>query len=308
MIINKIFDVKLDIDNVNVIFVKNINEVIFELIEKQYINKCFLGVYILKINKILNRSVIEIDQSNLEGLMGVCIQFEATCITFSFREPIMDVTLKKIINNNMSLTNDYCNAFIKTDKIIPNYNKDQKIIIRVGKAKFDPGSNKIDINAYPFIPVIDKQMFYKLDNISKDVKEKLHEIKNNIDIEEKRKIDILKGKNKWEYFDKLVHPYNKDITKDVIKKNVTEDILNIDKLENTIVSFDSNINMSTRLICKYESIDSYVECDSFEILYDMYKTYYLHLKLINDLATIYNDDKIIDDNKNLFELYIKYKK
>ena len=77
MIIVKIFDIILNIDNINTIFSKDINSIIFELIKKKYVNKCYLGVYITNINKILNRSLIESDQSDLNGTFYTYIQFEA---------------------------------------------------------------------------------------------------------------------------------------------------------------------------------------------------------------------------------------
>ncbi len=309
MFINKIFDVKLNIDNVNIIFTKDINGAILELVERKFTNKCYLSVYILNINKILNRSLIETVQSDLNGLLEVCVQFEAECITYSTGETIMNVVANNTINNIMSLSNEYCDVVMKLNKNTLEFEKGQPLIIKVGKAKFDPVSDKININAYPFIPLIERQLFYKITTISDSVKEKLGEIRTNIDVEEERKKDISKAKNhKWDHFDKLVHPYKKDISKESIKKNTTVDVFDITELQDTIISYDSEINMSNRLICKYDTAETFIECDSFEIVYDVFKVYYLHLKLINDLATTYNTDALIEKNKNIFELYIKYKK
>ena len=43
------------------------------------------------------------------------------------------------------------------------------------------------------------------------------------------------------------------------------------------------------------------------IFYELCKKYYLYLKLINDLSILYNTDKLIKDNNNIFDIYIKYK-
>ncbi len=309
MIINKIFDVKLNINNINIIFSKDINAVILDLIDKKFTNKCYLEVYILKINKILNRSLIQTDQSDLNGLLFVCIQFEAECISYSNGEVILEMNIKNIINNSVSLTNEYCNGIIKMKKNIPNFIKGQNIPIKVGKAKFDPGSDKINVNACPFIPLVDKQVYYKLTLISDNTKEKLNDIILMINNEEELKKKILENKdNKWEYFSNMIYPFNKDLSNDKIKKNNCEDILNIDKLQNSIISYDPEINLSNRLICIYKDSPDYIECDSFEILYDIYKSYYLHINLINNLSKLYNTDSIINENKNVFDLYIKYKK
>ncbi len=308
MIINKIFDVKLNIDNINIIFSKDINAVILDLINKKFTNKCYLEVYILKINKILNRSLIQTDQSNLNGLLYVCIQFEAECISYSNGEVILEMNIKNIINNSVSLTNEHCHGIIKMNKNIPVFKTGQSIPIKVGKAKFDPGSDTINVNAYPFIPLLNKQVYYKLTTISDIVKEKLNDIILMINNEEEIKKTIeLQKDNKWNYFNNIIYPYNKYISKEKIKKSKCEDILNIDKLQNSIISYDTEIDLSERLITIYKDVSEYIECDSFEILYDVYKTYYLHINLINNLSKLYNTDKIITDNKNIFDLYTKYK-
>jgi len=309
MIINKIYDVKLNIDNINIIFSKDINGVILDLITNKFKNRCYLETYILNINKVLNRSLIETDKSDLNGLLFVCVQFEAECIVYSKDEVILEMTIKNIINNSISLTNEFCNGIIKMNKNVLEFNKGQIIPIKVGKAKFDPGSDKIEVNAYPFIPLIDNIVYYKLNTISDKVKEKLHDIIDMINNEEEEKKNILKDKtNKWTYFDDLVYPYKKNITNDKLKKDKYEDILNIDNLQNSIISYDSEVSLSKRLIKIDKTTDEYLECDSFEILYNIYKKYYLHIQLINNLSKLYNNDNDIAKNKNIFDLYNKYKK
>jgi hypothetical protein len=315
MIITKIFDIVLNIDNINIIFNKDINLTILELIKTKYENKCYLGVFITNINRILNRSLIESDQSDLNGIFHVSIQFEAECIIYNTNEVILEMTVQDNINNSLSISNEICSAVIKVNKNISNFTKGQKIPIIVGKAKFDTGSNKIRINSYPFIPIIDnKNVYYKISKLKENDKNKLNEkIINYINNEELIKKEILNIKNnKWDYFNKLVFPYKNDLTNTIIKKNNMVDLLELDNLENKIILQHNEIDMSKRMLCTFDNYDTnvnaYLEYDNFEMLYPILKKYYLYIKLINELSKIYDTDEKIKLSHNVFDLYIKYKK
>ena len=107
MRITKIFDIILNIDNINIIFSNNIEDQIFNLIEQKYLNKCYLESYIIKINKILNRSLLESNQNNLNCDFIVYIQFEAECIIYSQNEVILNMEIHENINNNIIAKNNY---------------------------------------------------------------------------------------------------------------------------------------------------------------------------------------------------------
>jgi hypothetical protein len=313
MIITKIFDIILNIENINTIFNKDINLTIFELIKNKYVNRCYLGVFITSLNKILNRSLIESDQTDLNGTFYVSIQFEAECIIYNTNEVILDMVVQDNINNSLSVSNDICSAVIKLNKSVVEFIKGQKIPIIVGKAKFDTGSDKIRINSYPFIPIVDnKTIFYKITKLSEMAKHKLNDkIIKYINNEEIIKKEILSKKNnKWSHFNNLVFPYKINSSDSIIKKNNTIDLLELDKLENKIILQHNEIDMSKKILCIFDndSVETYLEIDNFETLYPIFKKYYLYIKLINDLSNIYDTDEKINLNKNIFDLYIKYKK
>ena len=310
MQITKIFDVILNIDNINIIFSNNIEGQIFNLIEKKYLNKCYLESYIIKINKILNRSLIESNQNNLNCDFIVYIQFEAECIIYSQNEVILNMEIHENINNNIIAKNNYIVAMIKNNKDISFLKKGSKIPIIVGKAKFTTGSNKITINSYPFIPIINQSViYYKINKITDDEKTQLNDnIIIYINIEEERKKKILEIKNNnWNYFNDLLYPYKNNKSDENIKKDKTVELLSYN-YEDSIIYFNQEINLSEKLISINKDTKNYLEDSSFNILYNLFKKYYLHLKLLNDLSEEYNSKDLIDKNINLFELYIKYKK
>jgi hypothetical protein len=309
MHITKIFDIILNIDNINILFSNNIEYQILQLIEQKYLNKCYLESFIIKINKILNRSLIESNQNDLNCSFTVCIQFEAECIIFSKNEVILNMVVQEHVNNNIIATKNNMIAMIKNNKDIDFLKKNSIIPIIVGKAKFTTGSNKITINSYPFIPIHTHTIYYKIKTITESDKVYLQDnIINYINIEENKKKEILAIKNNtWNYFDDLIYPLKNNISNETIKKGKTIDLLSLN-LENTIVYYNNNINLSEHLLCIDNKSETYIEDSTINILYGLLKKYYLHIKLLNDLSTEYNSTELIDKNKEIFKLYIKYKK
>lgn len=315
MIVTKVFDIIFNIENINDIFNKDINQTILNLIKKKYNGKCFLGVYIIDIIKILNRSLIESNQSNLNGMFNMYIQFEGKCLIYTTNEIIFNMEVKDNINNIISCKNENISAIIKTNKINIDFKKGQLIPIIVGKAKFVSGSDTIQINSYPFIPIINnKKIYYKIKNINDEIIEKLTEsIINLINEEEDNKANILTIKNnKWDYFKELLYPFKVNISEDIIKKGNLKDLLDVKSLSNSILYIDNELDLSRRLINTFKNDDTniteYLEDDAYIILYDILKKYYLYIKTINQLSTIYDSNDKIKTNENIFNLYIKYKK
>ena len=315
MIITKVFDIIFNIDNINDLFNKDINQTILNLVKQKYNGKCFLGVYIMDVNKIINRSLIESNQSNLNGSFNIFIQFEGKCVSYNTNEVIFDMEVKDNINNIISCKGDNVSAIIKTNKINIDFKKGQLIPIIVGKAKFISGSDMIQINSYPLIPIIDsKQIYYKINEISETIIEKLNEsIIQYINEEEEIKLNISKSKdNKWNYFSDFLYPHKVNISNEIIKKGNIVDLLDFKSLQNSILYLDNIIDVSKRLINKYNhddaNITEYIEEDTYVVLYDILKKYYLYLKNINQLSLLYDTNEKIKSNENIFNLYIKYKK
>ena len=72
---------------------------------------------------------------------------------------------------------------------------------------------------------------------------------NYIEIEENKKLEILKNKNnKWNYFNDLLYPYKNNKNKDIIKTEKCIDLLSFN-YSNSIIYINDNINLSERLVC-----------------------------------------------------------
>lgn len=310
MKIIKNFDINLNINDINIIFSKNINDNILKLISDTYLNKNYLSSYIFKINKILNRSLIESNQNDLNCSFNIHVQFEAECIVYNKNEVILDMEIQEIVNNNIITKKNNILALIKNNTDLNIFKKGDKIPIRIGKVKYSLGTDKISINSYPFIPIISNPINYKLSKITQIDLDNLNDsiIKYIIE-EEKIKTEILKNKNNTlNYFKKLLYPYNNVDNNNYKTIDLLELINNLNKYENKIITINNKIDNYDRLIIINDNKDiNYVSNNIYIILYDICKNYYLYLKLLNDLSITYNTENLIKDNKNIFDIYSKYK-
>ena len=215
-------------------------------------------------------------------------------------------------NTTTSEINEIIIALIKNNQDLSIFSKDDIIPIIVGKVKYSLGSDKITINAYPFIPIISNIIYYQVTGLNKQQLELLQEtILPYIEYEEQIKNDLLKTKNNtWDYFKNLVYPYtNTNNTKSKPTMiNLMEVINNSDKYNNKIIAFDEKYDISNCELCIYDDHNSYVKINSYMSFYELCKKYYLYLKLINDLSINYNSEKEIKSNTKIFDIYNKYKK
>lgn len=273
-----------------------------------------MSSYIVKINKIINRSLLELNQNDLDCSFNISVQFEAECLIYNKNEIILDMEIQEIVNNNIITKKDNILALIKNNQDLSIFKKGDKIPITVGKVKYSLGSDKISINSYPFIPILDNIKYYKINKLDSSEIDLLNdEILNSIKEEENVKLNILKNKNNnWNYFKELIYPYKKNIELKDIKNKV--DLLeltkNLDKYENQIIEVNDKYDISDRIIIlhKENEVNNYIKNNMYLIIYDVLKKYYLNLKLINDLSNIYNTEKLIKENQTIFNIYTKYKK
>lgn len=325
MIITKVFDIILNLNSINDIFIKDINAKLLQLIETKYKYRCYLSSYILNINKIINRSLLECNQNDLNCSFNISIQFEAECLIFVKNEVILNMKIYDIINNNiilknnnstfLSLTNKYninevVIALIKNNSDMNIFKKDDIIPIVVGKVKYSLGTDKITINAYPFIPILSFDIKYKISELNTSQYEQLNDsILKYIAEEEENKNNILKDKNnKWNYFKELIYPYKQKQSNQKINVVLLQDLINNSKNYNdAIVSISEYLDISESKIIIHDTYDKYIKTDNFIMYYELCKKYYLYLKLINELSIKYNTDTLIKNNENIFNLYIKYK-
>ena len=301
MIISRNINVLLTIDDFNILMSKDITNALFELIKEKYTGICYQSTLIKEIVKIIYRSDIESNQYDLNGSFNLSVTFEANCESYSYGEVIADMKIINITPNAITLKKDNVLALMKTKNFNINLKKDSLYPIIVAKAGFEIGHSIIKINAIPFIALQRDPVIYKTGTLSDYEKEKLNYMLTTITNEEERKNKI--SSKLWGQYSKMLYPYKEDNSKKIKYKSLVN-LKDINTLENSFILDDDKISIIDCKIALLSESEIYLEDSTHNIIYKLLKNYYLSLKLINDLCELYS----IEDTKNIFELYDKYKK
>ena len=319
MIFQKIFEKIVTLKDVNIIYSIDIDNILLNKIKDTFEKKCYKSCYILLVNKIIRRSNLNFNNKDLNASVNISIMFEATILKYDIYDIINNVKIITITDDKIICQSDSSSILIKSDKNLDSFKMNQIISVRVGKCSYTTGESKISITAFPFIPIIEEDIFYKIKELTKNEKEELNNsyIMNIINEEENIKKDILKKlKNKWNYFNNLLYPYK---TNKKLNKNIKEiDIFNFDLIGINIISLSSHQNISNQKIYlinsdiksnqkKFGSEEFPIEEKSLSIYIILLTKYYKHIKCINELSNLYSDTETFDNHINIFDLYIKYK-
>ena len=201
MIITKVIETGLNINHPIDAYSDATNNIMNMLIQS-FEGTCLRGCYIKKILKIRAISECIIERRGDKCYGKVNIQFEVEAVIYIEGEVINGCTVKHKDKNAAiiiaaSQYGTIClNAHASLDSILVG----QIISVRIGGTKYNPGSNKISINAYPFFPnkYLNSKIssYYIKENIlSEKDKSYLNNVIARIDYEEKEKEQLLK-KNK----------------------------------------------------------------------------------------------------------------
>jgi hypothetical protein len=328
MIIDKIFETQINLTDINDIFNNNLDELLVNKLNNQYVNKCYKSSYILSINKIINRSIPTINKRSLAAYINIYIVFEASVLHYDFLDIILDNEVIDTSNSRIICKSENKSILINNkNKILDSIKVNQLIPIIVGKCSYTLYKNTISINSYPFIPILENKnnIYYIIDQLTNDDIELLNStIILDINNEIKLKNDILKVKNnKWEYFNKLLYPYkelkyNKNIPyiedNDLLKLNSygIVSLLNEQPLIEhniSVVNYDKyKKNNKNGVNNEYNgSIDNPISENAL-VIYQIYLIkFYKHLKLLRELTESYQDEDKFNTNQNVFDIYEKNK-
>lgn len=305
------FTVDFNIDNIkNIQNVDNIDLYLIDQLKNVYEKVCFKNCFIYSITKIKNKSFYDI-LNNLYAYITIKITFECIIVKYDKFEIINNVKITEISNDKIICEGENISVFIKMNEKLNTYVKNQIIPIVVGKSNYNTGKSEIPINAYPFVPTFEKNKYFKIELLTEDEKNKLNEtVINQIKIEEKKINEMKKNKGKIiEYFEKLVYPYKKDKSKEIDKDTEIVDLFNMNFKGIVFQSnYDNGKDHKIRIF-KNDNVDINYICDkSINIYYILFYNYLKYLILIQDLSNTYNTEKLIEDNKNIFDLYESFKK
>jgi hypothetical protein len=288
MIINKIIETRLNIDDINSIYCNNYNKMLMEELEKKYVNRCFRSIYVLKILRIIRHSTLNCKNKELDGGIYIDVLCEVSGLIYEKNEVIHNCEIIQINDNNIIHAKaKNVSLQIKNNKRLNIFKEGQFIPVIVMMKRYNLFINEISVSAIPLQPIEKKILFYEIDNKT-DLDDLCISELNEVKQLEENILNFKKENKKiYEFFVDLLYPF-----KNIIKYNkfiYTKEINNenLKNLENVIIFRPEVLLDDNKIyICNKEDIHK-IEIDGVQV------------KLSN------NDSKaniIIEYKKNLLQL------
>lgn len=269
MIITKNLECILTITDTNVLFSKNLNNELINILNDKYQNKCFSSCYVININKITRRSYMNCNE-NLDSNFNISIQFEANVLIYQTNEIIHDcVIIKKEQNGIIHAKSKYCGIQININQNLSIYEIGNKIPVIVKMLRYNINQPEISVLAIPFIPVKYDIIIY---NTVNDLSDKSHNMLLQLNDKVSELDSLIKKLNKS---DKKIYDFFKDLLLDNKLKNKNL----LEKRINNNSDLDKN---NIEIIKKYDVIE-------------------LDL-LLNELKTQKNKNYILFKSYNSFDI------
>lgn len=318
MIIDKSFEVVINLTNINDIFSNSLDLVVFNKIKDTYEKRCFKSCFILKINNIVERGMLNINKRSLTCETSMDVKFSAKVVLYEYLEIINNNVIENITKSRIecrtsnskndettSLTHNTVSYINISNQDMSSLKIGQIIPIRVGKATYQPMQSTISVNAFPFIPIGDDDTYYKIDELNDDEKALLNST-IMVDIVEVKEQLRTVSKDRLKFFKSLLYPYKKntDSSKSVLRSTVI-DLLSLTANGIICQSYRSDL-FDHQLIIDKTNENPIPE--SALTIYKIYLNNYLkYIKNILEMCIIYKDDEIFDDHQNVFDIYNKFK-
>lgn len=283
---------------------------LLNILAEKYEGKCFSNYFITKVNKIIRRSECLI-QSGCDTFGSMNMIIEVDAIKYNQGDIITGCVIRNKDKSGIIIAvTPTCAVCLDAQDIFNVLKQDNIITVRVGLSKYHPGSDKININAYPFLPE-KKRIIYYISNETKDVPDDLYkDMLNRINAEEKRVAELKKTNSKgWDFFYNLFYPYKakQNIGKDEKTLSV-KDVVDI-KLAAGYYTRDPKIHMADPLIVFSPDKSDGKLVDNFGpsvCKMALLKSYLDGMTVIREHVEIYNE-KLLKEHVPLWTMYTKQK-
>jgi hypothetical protein len=336
MLIQKIFITTLTLLDPNEIIDPDIEKICKKHLERRFVGKNYMSCFVKSIDKILRTSP-RIFTRQMDGGCNVDVEFEATCQIFVRGEIIPECYVLDIDRFNDATIVAENVAIVAKDSMIKTKSNDSVYVFTKDEHKKNPipvivqrvnyraNETEISVLGFPFIPIVRRNIVYKITNVAKYETHLSHlmSIQKKIKDEEKKV-----GKTKsYDFLEKLYYRFKSETLfsregsqKGFVLKTVDmfEDAKNFkdgdlicitDELPVSIVKGQFYHSKGTTSSGKHELKDLDVirvdlELVAAVILY----RYYIELKNINSLCEVYPDIESAKRAKNVWQLYNQLKK
>lgn len=299
MIVTKVIEYRIDIQDINSIFTADHDKLILKILNNIFLNKCYKSIYITAINRIIRRSKILCKNKVLDGTMYVDVMFEVTGIIYESGEIIHGCKVIQISNND-TIHADSKIAAVQIKTSVNIFKVGDIISVIVHAVGYKLFSKKIAVLATPLVPTEKPLTIYKVNKDEYIIPK----------IENKLK-PYTKNKTVYNFFRDLLYPYKKykDYSKIYTCKKNTLD--NLDKIQNEDLIIRPDL---------YLDDDGYYVLDEMpdnipvvEIQYSDLCKYLIHSyekssQILIDFIENYNTPDRIKEVSHLWSMYQQLKK
>ena len=284
---------------------------ILHILRSKYEKRCFMGMFILSVDNIKTQGDCIVNQYGSASFGTLSVICNVTAVMLLPDSVITGCVVKNKDKSGVMI----CEAvntkvMIKNHPLFESINIGQIIAARVGKAKYNPGSNVISVNAFPFLPAHTRPV-YKLGAVTADDMVLLADTIAAVLAEEELAANEKKNSAKsWEFFSQLLYAYNeKQKIPPAAEEMKITDLLK-ESGETRYITRDPKIELSRPIV--YRLVDyndtTLVTMPPAAIIMEICNDYIGHLRLIREMVAIYADEKTLLGHKNLWQIYKKNKK
>lgn len=283
------------------------DEAIMGILVNKYESKCYMGMFIEKVNSVKVQGECIINQHGAPTFGTMSIICEVTAIKYPAGEVINGCVVENKDKSGVIICGtNIAKIMLASHPSFESVTKGQIISVRVGSTKYWPGANMISVNAIPYLPSV-KFSVYKLDVAAND-KLLLDDVLARIEYEEAQAKDIKKTNVKaWDFFDQLLYAYasGQKAPKGATEVNINELLKPTGKAR--YVSRDPRINLSLPIVYEYKEADADSIVGSGNVLVAIFEDYCSHLRTIRELIDVYSTGELITAHKNLWQIFKKNK-
>lgn len=294
MLLIKQFCSSIYLEDPNIIYSKNIKEVLLDAIKSKFENKCYQGCLIISVLELIDNSLLKYISTRNNSSVVCDVMFKCECISYVKYEILHNCEIKKIGVHAIICKNKDTAVYIKSNKELQTLKEGQLIPVIVVDSRYSISNDCITIRAIPFTPVVNNDV-YKMSYTSNVDYNSITGYK-----ELSQKKSELKSKDS-KFFTDLVFPYKSEL-----KEWTNTDIDNVLSKKHKYIRFVSFKIMYSDNID--ESKYNIIEEDYGNILPVFIQNSILYYNTINGLCDTYPDKKAIKANGNIWAIYEKFRK
>ena len=212
MIIKKILESYIDISDPKEMFSNDKESMLINKLTEKFVGICYMSCYIIKINKIIRRSYIYMNDT-LNGDSHISIMFEVDAIIYNTNEIINGcLIIKKELNGIIHGKSEYAGIQISTQPNMSIFKEGDIVPVIVKRVRYNINQSSVSVLAMPFIPIKPELIRYNItDTINKNQIIELNNLITQI------KTDTEKN-NKLSSSDKKIYNFFNDLLSQKISK------------------------------------------------------------------------------------------